>query len=106
MFQYLGLAEQRLQLVLGQQAVVLDVGRHLGGALGLVVHRPVDLHVPVEDLEETLLTLLIGKEEGRERERECKKVNGELVSEERKWDGGKCHQCVRKERQRVGEGVG
>lgn len=59
----LGLAQQLLQLVLGQQTVVLHEGWDLRGSLRLVVHRSMDLHVPVQDLQEILLTLL-GTEEG------------------------------------------
>lgn len=55
---YLGFAEQLLQLMLGQQAVVLHKGRDLWGSLGLVVHCSVDLHVSVEDLQETVFPLL------------------------------------------------
>lgn len=54
----LGLSEELLQLVLWQQAVVLHVGRDLRRSLGLIVHRAVDLHVPVEDLQEALFALL------------------------------------------------
>lgn len=61
-FSCLGLAQQLLQLMLGQQAVVLHEGRDLRRPLGLIVHRAVDLHVPVENLQETFLTLL--EEEG------------------------------------------
>lgn len=53
----LGLAQQLLQLVLGQQTVVLHKGRHLRGSLRLVVDCAVDLHVSVQDLEEVLLPL-------------------------------------------------
>lgn len=49
--------------MLRQQAVVLHKGRDLRRSLGLVVHCAVDLHVPVENLQETLLTLL-GEEDG------------------------------------------
>ena len=59
----LGLAQQLLQLMLGQQAVVLHKGRDLRRSLGLVIHCAVDLHVPVENLQETFLTLL--GEEGK-----------------------------------------
>ena len=59
----LGLAQQLLQLVLGQQAVVLHKGRDLRRSLGLIVHCAVDLHVIVENLQETIFTLL--GEEGK-----------------------------------------
>lgn len=50
--------------MLGQQAVVLHEGRYLRRSLGLIVHCAVDLHVPVENLQETLLALL-GEEGGK-----------------------------------------
>lgn len=54
---HLGLPEELLQLRLRQQAVVLDEGGDLRGALRLVVDRPVDLHVAVESGQEFLLSL-------------------------------------------------
>lgn len=59
----LGLAQQLLQFMLGQQAMVLHEGRDLRRSLSLIVHCAVDLHVPVENLQETFLTLL--GEEGK-----------------------------------------
>lgn len=59
----LGLAQQLLQLMLGQEAVVLHEGWDLWWSLGLIVHCAVDLHVPVENLQETFLALL--GEEGK-----------------------------------------
>ena len=43
--------------MLGQQAVVLDKGRHFRGPLCLVVDGAVDFHVAVEDVQEALLSL-------------------------------------------------
>lgn len=54
---YLGSAQEGLELVLRQQAVVLDERRHLRGPLRLIVHRAVHLHVAVQDLQEPLLPL-------------------------------------------------
>ncbi len=59
----LGLAQQLLQLMLGQQAMVLHKGWDLWRSLGLIIHCAMDLHVPVENLQETFLTLL--GEEGK-----------------------------------------
>lgn len=59
----LGLSQQLLQLMLGQQAVVLHEGWDLRGPLGLIIHCAVDLHIPVENLQEPFLTLL--GEEGK-----------------------------------------
>ncbi|TNN60014.1 hypothetical protein EYF80_029772 [Liparis tanakae] len=70
-----------LQLVLGQQAVVLHEGRDLRRPLGLVVHRAVDLHVLVEDLEKTFLTLL------EEEERKDVSVRLRAEGQERKVYG-------------------
>lgn len=53
--------------MLGQQAVVLHKGRDLRRPLGLVVHSTVDLHVSVENLQETFLTLQ-GERGGEDRE--------------------------------------
>lgn len=54
---YLSLAQELLELVLGQQAVVLHEGRHLWGTLGLIVDGAVDLHVAVQNSQEVLLAL-------------------------------------------------
>lgn len=54
---HLGLSEELLQFLLRQQAVILDKGGHLWGTLRLIVHRPVDLHVPVQDCQKFFLTL-------------------------------------------------
>lgn len=54
----LGLAQQLLQLILRQQTVVLHKGRDLRRSLGLVINCAMDLHVPVQNLQETFLTLL------------------------------------------------
>ena len=54
---HLGPPQQQLQLLLGQQAVVLHEGGHFRGALHLEVHRPVNLHVAVEHAQEALLAL-------------------------------------------------
>lgn len=54
---YLCLPQQLLELVLGQQPVVLHERRHLGWPLCLVINRAVDLHVLVEDGQELLLAL-------------------------------------------------
>lgn len=64
MFAHLGLPEELLQLGLRQQAVVLDEGGNLRGALCLVVDRPVDLHVTVESGQEFLLSLWQRREGG------------------------------------------
>lgn len=58
---YLGLPQQLLQLVLGQQTVVLHKSRDLGRSLGLIIHCAVNLHVPVQNLQEILLALLGGE---------------------------------------------
>lgn len=63
-FAHLGLPEELLQLGLRQQAVVLDKGGNLRGALRLVVDRPVDLHVTVESGQEFLLSLWQWREGG------------------------------------------
>lgn len=60
----LSFAQQLLQLVLGQKAVVLHKGRDLWRSLCLIVHSAVDFHVLVENLQETFLTLL--GEEGKQ----------------------------------------
>lgn len=57
----LGLAQQLLQLILGQQTVVLNKGRDLWRSLGLIIHCAMNLHVPVQNLQEALLTLLGGE---------------------------------------------
>lgn len=62
---YFGLAQQLLQLVLGQQTVVLHKGRDLGRSLGLIIHCAVNLHVPVQNLQEIFLALL-GGEKGKD----------------------------------------
>lgn len=54
---HLGLPQQLLELVLGQQPVVLDERRHLGWPLRLVINCAMDLHVLVEDGQELLLAL-------------------------------------------------
>lgn len=54
---YLGLSEELLQLLLRQQTVVLDEGRHLRWTLRLVVHRPVDVHVAMQNGQELFLSL-------------------------------------------------
>lgn len=54
---HLGLSEELLKFLLRQQAVILDEGGHLWGTLRLVVHRPVDLHVAVQDCQKFFLTL-------------------------------------------------
>lgn len=74
--------------MLGQQAVVLHKGRDLRRSLSLIVHCAVDLHVPVENLQETFLTLLgeEGEKDGLVRWRA--KGEGEGVWEKK---------CVREE---------
>lgn len=54
---HLSFSEELLQLLLRQQAVILDEGGHLWGTLHLVVHRPVDLHVAMQNCQEFFLTL-------------------------------------------------
>lgn len=49
---HLGLPEELLQLLLWEQTVVLDKGRHFWRTLRLVVHRAVDLHVAMESGQE------------------------------------------------------
>lgn len=65
MFTHFGLPEELLQLVLRQQTVVLDEGGHFWGTLRLIVHRPVDLHVTMENGQEFFLSLgyihMVGK---------------------------------------------
>lgn len=53
----LSLAQKLLELVLGQQAMVLDKGRHLWRTLRLIVDGAVNLHVAVKDGQEVLLAL-------------------------------------------------
>lgn len=54
---HLCLPQQLLELVLGQQPVVLHEGWHLGWPLCLIVNCAMDLHVLVEDGQELLLAL-------------------------------------------------
>lgn len=55
---YLGLAEELLQLVLRQQTVVLHISWDFRRSLGFIVDCTMNLHVSVEDFQETLLALL------------------------------------------------
>lgn len=54
---HLGLPEQLLQLLLRQQAVVLDKSGHFGRTLRLEVYGPVDLHVAMQSGQEGFLSL-------------------------------------------------
>lgn len=54
---HLGLPEQLLQLLLCQQAMVLDKSGHLGRALRLKVYGPMDLHVAMQSGQERFLSL-------------------------------------------------
>lgn len=60
---HLGPPQQLLQLLLRQQAVVLDKSGHFGRTLRLEVHGPVDLHVAMQSGQEGCLPLF--SERGR-----------------------------------------